>query len=87
MKKQAYALEYGQDVLEVQSDYAANHKKCVIVDDLLATGGTLIAANQLLESCQVKVLESIVVMELVGLKGRARMEKKGYKVFSLVKYD
>ena len=71
----------------MQSDYAANHKKCVIVDDLLATGGTLMAANHLLEACKVKVLESIVVMELVGLGGRTKMEKKGYKVFSLVKYD
>lgn len=86
-KKQSYKLEYGEDVLEVQSDYAANHKKCIIIDDLLATGGTLMASNQLLEECKVKVLESIVVMELCALGGRKVLESKGYKVFSLVKYN
>lgn len=87
MKKQSYQLEYGEDCLEVQSDYASNHKKCVIVDDLLATGGTLFAANRLLEECKCRVLESIVVMELTKIGGRSKLEKSGYKVFSLVKYD
>jgi len=77
----SYSLEYGKDAVEVQKDACPAGKKVIIVDDLLATGGTLKAAVTLMNQLGVVVLECIVVIELADLKGRDIVPAK---VFSLI---
>ncbi|XP_049815121.1 adenine phosphoribosyltransferase [Schistocerca nitens] len=65
-----YSLEYGNDTIEIQESSIGKGQNVVIIDDLLATGGTLGAACSLIEKCGANVLECIVVIELLDLKGR-----------------
>lgn len=70
--QQEYQLEYGSDVFELQECAIRRGQKVVIVDDLLATGGTLEAAAQLVRSVGGVVVEAVVLMELTELNGRGR---------------
>lgn len=79
-----YALEYGTDRLEMHRDAIAPGDKVLIVDDVLATGGTAAAVVQLVEKLGGNVVELAFVIELDFLKGRAKLP--GRKVFSLLKY-
>ncbi|EDX08885.1 adenine phosphoribosyltransferase [Drosophila simulans] len=78
-----YKLEYGSDTFELQKSAIKPGQKVVVVDDLLATGGSLVAATELIRKVGGVVVESLVVMELVGLDGRKRLDGK---VHSLIKY-
>ncbi|XP_022218006.2 adenine phosphoribosyltransferase [Drosophila obscura] len=78
-----YQLEYGSDSFELQRQAIQPGQKVVIVDDLLATGGSLLAASELIRKVGGVVLESLVVMELAGLEGRKKLD---CKVHSLIKY-
>ncbi len=69
----SYDLEYGSDEIEIQPDLIAPGAKIVIVDDLLATGGTMHAAEQLVEKAGAEVLAGICVVELEGLGGRDKL--------------
>ena len=69
----AYALEYGQGTLHVHDDAVGREDVVVLVDDLIATGGTANAAARLLTDCGAKVVEVAAVIELTGLKGRAAL--------------
>ncbi|XP_055609953.1 adenine phosphoribosyltransferase [Uranotaenia lowii] len=82
-----YKLEYGSDVFEIQKDSIVTGQKVLIIDDLLATGGTLDAANNLVKQCGGVVVEDVVIMELTTLGGRKRLEKNGAKVHSFIQYD
>ena len=84
--RHTYTLEYGSDTLEVQSGRLERKSKCLIVDDLLATGGTLRAANHLLKQNGLEVLESLIVIELIGLNARGPLENDGVQVFSLLEF-
>jgi len=66
----AYALEYGEASLAIQEDRHVKGKMVVLVDDLLATGGTIAAANHLITERGGKIVANIVLIELTGLKGR-----------------
>ncbi|XP_069682067.1 adenine phosphoribosyltransferase [Periplaneta americana] len=66
----SYALEYGTDSFEIQTASIRSGQNILIIDDLLATGGSLNASCQLLEKLGAKVLECLVIMELVDMKGR-----------------
>ncbi len=79
-----YELEYGTDVIEIQSDALREGQKLVLVDDLLATGGTAAAAADLLNSTGAKVVASAFIAELNFLKGRNRLDAP---VHSLISYD
>lgn len=79
-----YDLEYGKATLEMHADAIKEGQKVVIIDDLIATGGTTEAVIRLAEREGGKVVRIGFVMELEGLKGRERL--KNYDVFSLVKY-
>ncbi|HVY13328.1 MAG TPA: adenine phosphoribosyltransferase [Alphaproteobacteria bacterium] len=79
-----YALEYGEDVIEVQADAVTKGQKVVIVDDLLATGGTMSAAVTLARKLGAEVTLAALVIELTSLKGR---EKLDIPVYSLLQYD
>jgi adenine phosphoribosyltransferase len=79
-----YALEYGSDILELHKDAIEPGQKVLIVDDVLATGGTAEAVTRLVEMLQGKVAGLTFVIELDFLKGRDRL--KGYDVYSLIQY-
>lgn len=79
-----YDLEYGQATIEMHKDSIKPGQKVVLVDDLIATGGTIEAAIRLVEELGGKVVKVIFLMELAGLKGRERL--KGYDVASVISY-
>lgn len=69
----SYTLEYGEATLAIQHDRDIAGKTIVIIDDLLATGGTIAAANELITKHGGKIAANIVLMELTGLNGRAHL--------------
>lgn len=82
--KQSYALEYGKDTVEMHKDAVAKGQRVLIVDDLLATGGTMIGAAKLIEKMDGVVAGCAVVVELSFLDGRKKLGKRDY--FTIVKY-
>ena len=80
-----YDLEYGSAVIEMHKDSIKPGQKVVLVDDLVATGGTIEAAIKLVEELGGEVVKVVFLMELAGLKGRERL--KGYEVESVLCYD
>jgi adenine phosphoribosyltransferase len=81
----AYELEYGQAELQVHIDSIKPHARILLVDDVLATGGTMHAGCQLVEKAGGQVLACAFLLELGFLKGRERL--RDYEVFSLIRYD
>lgn len=79
-----YDLEYGSNTLCIHADSIKKGQKVVIIDDLLATGGTVEAATKLIEQLGGEVVGLAFLMELVDLNGRELL--KGYKIKSLLKY-
>ena len=80
-----YALEYGTDVLEICEDVLKPGDRVAIVDDLLATGGTINACAKLIESQGAEVVSMQFLMELTDLKGREK--NKEYQIDSVMEYD
>ncbi|MFS8572251.1 MAG: adenine phosphoribosyltransferase [Clostridia bacterium] len=80
-----YQLEYGTDTLEIHTDAISPGQRVLIVDDLLATGGTISAAADLVRKLSGEIVGFSFFVELKFLKGRERL--KGYRVHSLVVYD
>ncbi len=80
-----YDLEYGTDTLEIHKNAFATGKRVALVDDLLATGGTITACAKLIEMAGGEVVSIDFIIELEGLKGRDKLE--GYHIESLIKYD
>jgi len=79
-----YDLEYGTDTLEMHHDAINPGDKVLIVDDLLATGGTVKAVTDLVKQLQGKIIGIAFLIELVDLKGKEKL--KDYPVYSLIKY-
>ncbi|MCX5706699.1 MAG: adenine phosphoribosyltransferase [Candidatus Omnitrophica bacterium] len=84
-KSVSYELEYGRDTLEIHRDAIEPGERILIVDDLLATGGTVKAVTDLVRQCSGKIQAIAFLVELVDLKGREKL--KGYPVFSLIKFQ
>lgn len=80
-----YDLEYGTDVLEIHEDAIKKGQRVAIVDDLLATGGTIEAVARLIENAGGEVVSLNFLIELEGLKGRDKL--KGYDIKSYVDYE
>lgn len=80
-----YDLEYGQDTLEIHKDGIKRGERCLVVDDLLATGGTMKACCDLVEMLGGQIVGIAVLIELTFLKGRARFDK--YTLHSAIKYE
>ena len=80
-----YELEYGKATIEVHKDAIKPGQKVVLVDDLIATGGSAAASIKLIERLGGKVVKVLFVIELKGLKGRDKL--KGYDVESLIAYE
>jgi len=81
----SYDLEYGSDDLEIHADAIKRGQKVVIIDDLLATGGTIKSVIKLVEAAGGEISGLGFLIELTELKGRDRIS--GYEVVSLLKYD
>ncbi len=81
----SYELEYGTDTLEIHRDAFGHKSRVLIVDDLLATGGTAAAAIQLVRRLGAEVKACAFIIELSFLNGRRRLD--GAEVFSLIRYD
>ena len=84
--KEEYALEYGNAAVEIHKDAVAQGQRVLIVDDLIATGGTCVAAINLVKKLGGKIVECAFAVELPDLLGREKIEKLGYNVFSLVEF-
>ncbi len=82
-----YALEYGTDRVEMHRDAVAEGERVLLVDDLIATGGTAEASIRLIELLGGKVLEACFVIELPDLGGRKRLEALGYTVHTLMAFE
>jgi adenine phosphoribosyltransferase len=83
--EQKYDLEYGTDTLEIHKDAVLPGQKVLIVDDLLATGGTIKAACKLVEKLRGQVVGILIMIELGFLNGRDKL--KDYDLFTLIRYE
>lgn len=86
-EREEYNLEYGSAIVEIHKDAVDEGDNILIVDDLIATAGTLVASINLIEKLGGKVVECAVIIELPDLHGRERIEKKGHKLYSLVEFE
>jgi len=80
-----YDLEYGSAVIEMHRDSIKPGQKVAVIDDLIATGGTVEAAVKLIEELGGEVVKIVFLMELAGLKGRERLA--GYDIASVIRYE
>ena len=84
---QDYKLEYGTDRIEVHVDAIEKGEKVLIVDDLIATGGTAEAAVRLVQKMKGDIVECCFIIDLPDIGGRARLEGLGQKVFTLCEFE
>ena len=84
---QDYKLEYGTDRIEVHVDAIEKGEKVLIVDDLIATGGTAEAAVRLIQKMKGDIVECCFIIDLPDIGGRDRLENMGQKVFTLCKFE
>lgn len=82
-----YDLEYGKDRIEIHVDAIQPGDRVLLIDDLIATGGTAEAATKLIGDMGGVIVECCFVVDLPEVGGRARLEKHGHKVFSLCQFD
>jgi adenine phosphoribosyltransferase len=80
-----YELEYGNDAIEMHKDSVSQGARVLLVDDLLATGGTMKAACEIIEKAGGTVVECAFIVDLPDLKGREKL--KDYQVFTLVEFE
>ena len=85
---ESYTLEYGDvTTVELHTDAVKSGDRVVIVDDLIATGGTMIAACSLIKKLGGKIVECAVVNDLLYLNGSKRIIEQGFPVFSILEYS
>ena len=84
---QEYKLEYGSDMVEIHIDAIKKGEKVLIVDDLIATGGTAEAAVRLIQKVQGEIVECCFIIDLPDLGGSTKLEKMGQKVFTLCEFE
>ena len=85
--RESYSLEYGTDTIEIHEDAIRKGDRVVVIDDLLATGGTAVAACNLIKRVGAEVVATAFVIELNPLQGRKKIEENGIKVVSMLDYD
>ena len=85
--KQDYKLEYGSDQIEIHIDAIKESEKVLIVDDLIATGGTVEAAVKLVQKMKGEVLECCFIIDLPDIGGSSKLESMGQNVFSLCEFE
>jgi len=84
---QEYKLEYGIDRIEMHVDAVSPRDRVLLVDDLVATGGTAEAACKLIERMGAEIIECCFIIDLPDLGGHARLEKNGHTVFALCEFE
>ncbi len=82
-----YELEYGTDRIEIHTDAIEKGEKVLLVDDLIATGGTAEAACKLIDKMGGEIVECCFIIDLPDIGGRKRLEKCGQKVFALCEFE
>lgn len=82
-----YDLEYGKDKIEISAEAIKQGDKVLLVDDLIATGGTAMAACNLLKKIGGEIVECCFIIDLPDLGGKKKLENAGYKTFSLVEFE
>ncbi len=82
-----YALEYGTDIIEIQDGAVSPGKRVVVLDDLLATGGTTLAAVALLRKLEVEVAGAAVIVNLAALPGEQRLKEAEVPLIDLIRYE
>jgi adenine phosphoribosyltransferase len=85
-ERMEYDLEYGRDEIEIHRDALKYGDRVLLIDDLLATGGTSLAAAHLVEKLGGKVVEISFIVDLPDVGGHARIEKEGYSIFALCEF-
>ncbi len=84
---QTYDLEYGTDTIEIHDDAISKGQKVLLIDDLIATGGTALGAMSLIERVGGIIYETAFVIDLPELGGAEKIRQKGHKVFTLIDFD
>ena len=83
---ESYSLEYGKATVEVHTDAAASGDHVLVVDDLIATGGTILAATKLMQRLGARIVEAAVIIDLPALGGSERLKAAGVPGFALLTY-
>jgi adenine phosphoribosyltransferase len=83
---QKFKLEYGIDTIEVHKSSLNKKDKVIIVDDLIATGGTALASAKLIKKCKANVSAFIFLIDLFDLQGNKKLQSRGYKTFKLINF-
>ncbi|MBS3121904.1 adenine phosphoribosyltransferase [Candidatus Woesearchaeota archaeon] len=86
-ESQEYLLEYGKDKIEIHKDAISSGDNVLIIDDLLATGGTAMAAIKLVEKLGGKVQEAAFIVDLPEVGGRKKLQDAGYNVYWLTEFE
>jgi len=84
---QTYQLEYGEDTIQIHDDVISPGKRVLIVDDLLATGGTALASAELIERAGGIVAGLAFIVNLPDLKGDERLKKRSYEIFHICSFE
>jgi adenine phosphoribosyltransferase len=85
--EETYELEYGSATVEMHTDAVKPGDRVVLIDDLIATGGTMMAGRRLLERMGAQVIEGAAIVDLPELGGSQRLRESGLDVFTLVAFD
>ena len=83
---QKFKLEYGTDTIEIHKSSLNKKDKVIIVDDLIATGGTALASAKLIKKCKANVSAFIFLIDLFDLPGNKKLQSNGYKTFKLINF-
>jgi adenine phosphoribosyltransferase len=84
--EETYELEYGSATVELHTDAVRSGDKVVLIDDLIATGGTMMAGRRLLEKLGAEVMEGAAIVDLPELGGSHKLKESGLKLFTLVDF-
>jgi len=87
VEEQVYDLEYGSDKIEIHKDALVQGEKILLVDDLLATGGTAMAAADLIKKLGGEIVEMAFIVNLPDVGGEAKLKAKNYNIYSLTEFE
>lgn len=85
--REEYDLEYGKDCIEMHRESIKKGQRVLIVDDLLATGGTCLAACNLVKRLGGEIVECGFIIDLPDLHGKEKLEKSGFRVFNIIEFE
>ncbi|OGC21213.1 adenine phosphoribosyltransferase [candidate division WOR-1 bacterium RIFOXYB2_FULL_42_35] len=86
-EREEYSLEYGTDIVEIHKDAISKGQKVLIIDDLIATGGTAMAAAKLVKKLHGEIVELAFIVDLPDLGGRKKLEAAGYSVYAQTEFE